>query len=129
MADDQDAPYRATVLEPVGKLNNYYSTINAAITKREHKVSIPCSLCLISATSYSAAYVQMTDYDSARAKVKKLVEKPADDAGKLPRVGSQSPSLDEYAETCAMAVQLTTGSKRTRRCAGYLQRLERSACD
>jgi hypothetical protein len=28
----------------------------------------------------------MVDYDAARAKVKKLVEKPADDANKLPRV-------------------------------------------
>ncbi len=27
----------------------------------------------------------MIDYDAARAKVKKLVEKPADDASKLPR--------------------------------------------
>lgn len=28
----------------------------------------------------------MTDYDAARAKVKKLVEKPSDDPSKLPRV-------------------------------------------
>ncbi len=40
---DMDAPYRATVLEPIGKLNNYYSTINAAIDKRNHKVGAgPC---------------------------------------------------------------------------------------
>ncbi|KAK1925076.1 hypothetical protein DB88DRAFT_487833 [Papiliotrema laurentii] len=59
-----DAPYRATVLEPVGKLNSYFATINAAIDKRNHK---------------------MIDYDAARAKVKKLVEKPSDDTTKLPR--------------------------------------------
>lgn len=35
---DLDAPFRATVLEPVGRLNHYYGTINSAITKREHKV-------------------------------------------------------------------------------------------
>jgi hypothetical protein len=37
-ADCQDAPFRATVLEPVGRMNNYYGTINTAITKRNHKV-------------------------------------------------------------------------------------------
>jgi len=31
----------------------------------------------------------MLDYDSARAKVKKLVEKPADDSTKLPRVSAR----------------------------------------
>jgi hypothetical protein len=36
---DLDAPYRATVLEPIGKLNNYYTTINSAIDKRNHKVN------------------------------------------------------------------------------------------
>lgn len=30
---------------------------------------------------------QMIDYDAARAKVKKLVEKPSEDPTKLPRVG------------------------------------------
>lgn len=34
-----DAPYRATVLEPIGKLNSYYPQINAAIDKRNHKAS------------------------------------------------------------------------------------------
>jgi hypothetical protein len=36
----QDAPFRTTVLEPVGKLNSYYGSINAAIDKRSHKVSL-----------------------------------------------------------------------------------------
>ncbi|WWC89803.1 uncharacterized protein L201_004729 [Kwoniella dendrophila CBS 6074] len=69
-----DAPYRATVLEPIGKLNSYYPTINAAIQKREHK---------------------MTDYDAARAKVKKLVEKPADDTTKLPRAQAEHDEAKE----------------------------------
>lgn len=33
--------------------------------------------------------MQMIDYDSARAKVKKLVEKPADDSTKLPRAQAE----------------------------------------
>lgn len=31
----------------------------------------------------------MTDYDAARAKVKKLVEKPADDTTRLPRAQAE----------------------------------------
>ncbi|WVO20947.1 uncharacterized protein IAS62_002248 [Cryptococcus decagattii] len=63
-----DAPFRVTVLDPIGKLNSYYTNINAAITKRSHK---------------------MSDYDAARAKVRKLVEKPSDDPTKLPRAQSE----------------------------------------
>jgi len=44
LADRQDAPFRATVLEPVGRMNNYYGTINTAITKRNHKVAISLRL-------------------------------------------------------------------------------------
>ncbi|KAI9637973.1 uncharacterized protein MKK02DRAFT_31507 [Dioszegia hungarica] len=63
-----DAPFRTTVLEPVGKLNSYYGSINAAIDKRSHK---------------------LTDYDAARAKVKKLVEKPVEDTTRLPRAQAE----------------------------------------
>ncbi|EIW70183.1 hypothetical protein TREMEDRAFT_71548 [Tremella mesenterica DSM 1558] len=63
-----DAPFRATVLEPVGKLNSYYTAINAAIVKRNHK---------------------MTDYDAARSKMKKMIEKPSDDPTKLPKVQAE----------------------------------------
>jgi hypothetical protein len=34
----QDAPFRATVLEPIGKLNSYFGQINSSIDKRNHKV-------------------------------------------------------------------------------------------
>jgi len=36
----QDAPYRATVLEPVGKLCSYFPEINNAISKRNKKVRL-----------------------------------------------------------------------------------------
>ncbi|GFZ45814.1 Homolog of Bin3 [Saitozyma sp. JCM 24511] len=65
---DLDAPFRATVLEPIGKLNSYFAQINASIDKRNHK---------------------MIDYDAARAKVKKLVEKPSEDPTKLPRAQAE----------------------------------------
>jgi hypothetical protein len=35
---DLDGPFRATVLEPVGRLNQYFTNVNAAIEKRNHKV-------------------------------------------------------------------------------------------
>jgi hypothetical protein len=35
----QDAPFRATVLEPVGKLCSYFPTVNEGIAKRNKKVS------------------------------------------------------------------------------------------
>lgn len=40
VARDLDAPFRATVLEPVGKLCSYYPAINDAIAKRNKKVSL-----------------------------------------------------------------------------------------
>lgn len=43
---EQDAPFRATVLDPIGKLNSYYTNIDAAITKRSHKVALGCLGCL-----------------------------------------------------------------------------------
>ena len=36
----QDAPFRATVLEPVGKLCSYFPTVNEGIAKRNKKVSL-----------------------------------------------------------------------------------------
>ncbi|CAD6571659.1 MAG: hypothetical protein TREMPRED_000341 [Tremellales sp. Tagirdzhanova-0007] len=97
VARDLDAPYRATVLEPIGKLNNYYSTINSAIDKRNHKVGCRPNLYTPTMNLYRRFGVkpgltilyQMLDYDSSRAKVKKLVEKPADDTTKLPRAQAE----------------------------------------
>lgn len=65
---DLDGPYRATVLEPVGKMCHYFTNVNAAIDKRNHK---------------------LIDYDASRSKVRKLVEKPSDDTAKLPRAQSE----------------------------------------
>jgi len=59
-----DGPYRTTVLDPISRFCNYFPDINECIKKRNHK---------------------LLDYDSMRAKVKKLVEKPDKDATKLPR--------------------------------------------
>ncbi|KAK5134887.1 hypothetical protein LTR08_005977 [Meristemomyces frigidus] len=59
-----DFIYRTTVLEPINRFCAYFPDINECIKKRNHK---------------------MLDYDAMRSKVKKLVEKPDKDPGKLPR--------------------------------------------
>ncbi|UZJ55878.1 hypothetical protein CBS101457_005198 [Exobasidium rhododendri] len=63
-ARELDAPYRATVLEPIGKLCSYFPEINKTIDKRNKK---------------------LLDYDAARTKHRKLIDKPSDDPSKLPR--------------------------------------------
>ncbi|PWN53918.1 putative RVS161-protein [Violaceomyces palustris] len=63
-AREIDAPYRATVLEPIGKLCSYFPEINKTIEKRHKK---------------------LLDYDAARTKHRKLMEKPSDDPIKLPK--------------------------------------------
>ncbi|EDO16191.1 hypothetical protein Kpol_1014p9 [Vanderwaltozyma polyspora DSM 70294] len=59
-----DGPFRETVLDPIAKFSTYFKEIEEAIKKRDHKKQ---------------------DYDAAKAKVRRLVDKPAKDASKLPR--------------------------------------------
>ncbi|KAK6455931.1 cytoskeleton structure, endocytosis, cell fusion protein [Scheffersomyces xylosifermentans] len=59
-----DGPFRETILDPVTKFAGYFTEIDEAIKKRAHK---------------------KVDYDACKAKVRKLIDKPAKDAGKLPK--------------------------------------------
>lgn len=59
-----DGPFRETVLDPISKFATYFEEIENAIKKREHKKQ---------------------DYDAAKSKVRRLIDKPAKDASKLPR--------------------------------------------
>lgn len=63
-ARELDAPYRATVLEPIGKLCSYFPEINKNIEKRNKK---------------------LLDYDAARSRHRKLIDKPSEDPTKLPK--------------------------------------------
>ncbi|KAF9363744.1 hypothetical protein BGX34_003392 [Mortierella sp. NVP85] len=83
--DEVDATYRTTVLEPIGRYSSYFPEINEAI-KRRNKT--------------------LVDYDAARTKARKLVEKPTDDGTKLPRAEHEAESLKEMYET--MNGQLTS---------------------
>jgi len=59
-----DLNFRTTVLEPIDRYNSIFPDIQEAVKKRNTK---------------------LLDYDSLRSKVKKLTEKPSEDASKLPR--------------------------------------------
>lgn len=59
-----DGPFRETVLDPITKFSSYFKEIDEAMKKRDHKKQ---------------------DYDACKAKVRRLVDKPAKDASKLPR--------------------------------------------
>ncbi|SHO78028.1 Similar to S.cerevisiae protein RVS161 (Amphiphysin-like lipid raft protein) [Malassezia sympodialis ATCC 42132] len=64
-AKELDGPYRATVLDPMGKLCSYFPEVNKLIEKRGRK---------------------LLDYDASRSRYKKQSERPADDPSKLPRM-------------------------------------------
>lgn len=59
-----DGPFRETVLDPITKFSTYFNEIEEAIKKRQHKKQ---------------------DYEQAKSKVRRLIDKPAKDAAKLPR--------------------------------------------
>lgn len=59
-----DGPFRETVLDPITKFSQYFKEIDEAIKKRSHKKQ---------------------DYEAAKAKVRRLIDKPAKDVTKLPR--------------------------------------------
>lgn len=59
-----DGPFRETILDPITKFAGYFNEVDEAIKKRAHK---------------------KIDYDQCKAKVRRLIDKPAKDAGKLPR--------------------------------------------
>lgn len=61
----KDTPYRTTVLEPVGKMCSFFPLINENIAKREKK---------------------MLDFDAARSRLRKLIDKPSEDPMKMPKV-------------------------------------------
>lgn len=69
-----DAPYRTTILEPLGKMNAYFPVINEHISKRNKK---------------------LLDYDAARSKQRKLIDKPSEDPTKLPKAQQEHDEAKE----------------------------------
>jgi len=69
-----DAPYRTTIMEPIGKLNVHFPTVTEHINKRNKK---------------------LLDYDAARSKLNKTLAKPGDDPTKLPRAQQEHDDAKE----------------------------------
>ncbi|KAI0819992.1 BAR-domain-containing protein [Trametes gibbosa] len=69
-----EAPYRTTVMEPLGKMNAMFPVVNEQINKRNHK---------------------LLDYDAARSRLNKLIAKPSDDPTKLPRAQAEHDEAKE----------------------------------
>lgn len=73
-----DTNYQTCILQPLGKLIGGFPEINEAVKKRNKK---------------------LLDFDAARSKVRKLVEKPSDDPSKLPRAEQEANQTREVYET------------------------------
>jgi len=69
-----DAPYRTTIMEPLGKLNAHFPTVTEHINKRNKK---------------------LLDYDAARSKLNKTLAKPGDDPTRLPRAQQEHDEAKE----------------------------------
>ncbi|KAJ7179050.1 hypothetical protein C8R46DRAFT_1072311 [Mycena filopes] len=69
-----DGPYRTTISEPLGKMCAYFPVVNEHIAKRNKK---------------------LLDYDSARSKVRKLIDKPSEDPTKLPKAQQEHDEAKE----------------------------------
>ncbi|KAI4519477.1 BAR-domain-containing protein [Schizophyllum commune Loenen D] len=69
-----ETPYRTTISEPIGKMCAYFPVINEHISKRGKK---------------------MIDYDAARARLRKLIDKPSEDPQRLPRAQAENDETKE----------------------------------
>lgn len=74
---EMDSPFRTTISEPLGKMCAYFPIVNEHIAKREKK---------------------MLDYDAARSRLRKLIEKPSEDPTKLPRAQQEHDETKEVFE-------------------------------
>eukprot|EP00999_Lentomonas_sp_LEN2_P000584 NODE_1582_length_805_cov_15.889381_g1533_i0.p1 GENE.NODE_1582_length_805_cov_15.889381_g1533_i0~~NODE_1582_length_805_cov_15.889381_g1533_i0.p1 ORF type:complete len:261 (-),score=52.35 NODE_1582_length_805_cov_15.889381_g1533_i0:5-787(-) len=72
-----DAVLRETVLEPLGRFVALFPDIHEAMKKRANK---------------------LLDYDAIKTKVRKLAERPSDDAGKFSRVETQAMEAQQVYE-------------------------------
>ena len=71
-------------MEPLGKMNAYFPVINEHISKRNKKVRV--SAVRTRSLANVGVLPQLLDYDSARSKLRKVIEKPSEDPTKLPKV-------------------------------------------
>ncbi|KAF8497660.1 BAR-domain-containing protein [Gautieria morchelliformis] len=78
VSSELEVPYRTTIQEPVGKMCAYFPIINETISKRNKK---------------------LLDYDAARSKLRKAVDKPGEDGIKLPKTQQEHDEAKDIFET------------------------------
>ncbi|KAH0828004.1 hypothetical protein J3R83DRAFT_3651 [Lanmaoa asiatica] len=90
-----EAPYRTCIMEPLGKMNAYFPVINEHISKRNKKVRFS-AVCFESFFFFSNLGVpKLLDHDSARSKLRKLIDKPSEDPTKLPKAQQEHDDTKE----------------------------------
>ncbi|KAJ3819668.1 hypothetical protein F5880DRAFT_1675801 [Lentinula raphanica] len=72
-----DLPYRTAISEPLGKMCAYFPTVNEHIAKRNKK---------------------LLDYDAARSRLRKLIDKPSEDPTKLPKLPYEKHIIQHQAQ-------------------------------
>jgi bridging integrator 3 len=92
----------------------YFPVVNEHIAKRDKKVRLPSAIeC--AAIEIDRRRSQLLDYDAARSRLKKLIDKPSEDPTKLPRVRHTS-----FILVCTLLMKVWLGTTRTRRSKGGL---------
>jgi bridging integrator 3 len=76
-------------------MNAYFPIVNEHISKRNKKVNIACSVLITDFTNSEFYPEQMIDYDAARSKLRKLIDKPSEDPTKLPRAQQENDEAKE----------------------------------
>ena len=78
-------------------MNAYFPIVNEHISKRNKKVNFSFSVPSTSTDPRNSDFysTQMIDYDAARSKLRKLVDKPSEDPAKLPRAQQENDEAKE----------------------------------
>lgn len=90
-----------------GQMCSYWPEINRAIEKRNKKVRFLNYFDRRGRHMLKYPYQQLLDYDSARTKSRKLVEKPSEDSSKLPLAERQTEEAKESAYRLHIQLALT----------------------
>lgn len=89
-------------MEPLGKINAYFPVVNEHITKRNKKVKRSLLSYFPSDQTKQRLLppfcFQLLDYDAARSKLRKVIEKPSEDPTKLPKAQQEHDEAKEVFE-------------------------------
>lgn len=79
--------------------------LSASVTRRCAGLVLDKPYLLTSTLLIHILLLQLLDYDSARTKARKLVDKPSDDSGKLPLAERQAEDAREGMTNLSIVIQ------------------------